>query len=60
MFEDFRDKVLKQLEDWEIKAEGLATLSQRYERKLDEQKKLFMSMRQMLKDKDQLILNIQK
>lgn len=33
------------LEEWEVKAEGIAQLSERYSKELDEYKKLFMGMR---------------
>lgn len=35
-FEEFKTKVISTLEEWELKAEGLALLSQRYENELDE------------------------
>ena len=57
-FEEFKTKVLGCLQDWEFKAEGLAQLSQRYEKELDEYKKIFISMKSMLREKDILIANI--
>ena len=36
----------------------LADLSQRYEKELDEQKKMFTQMKGLLKEKDQLIFNM--
>eukprot|EP00347_Sterkiella_histriomuscorum_P003750 403363091 len=59
-FEEFKTKVLGCLQDWEFKAEGLAQLSQKYEKELDEYKKIFISMKSMLREKDILIGNIQK
>ena len=59
-FEEFRAKVLTALDHWEVKAEGIASLSERYEKELCEQKSLFLSMRQLLKEKDLFIANIQR
>lgn len=44
-FEEFRIKVIAALEEWELKAEGLAALSQRYEAELEEQKKIYNQMK---------------
>ncbi|CDW91377.1 UNKNOWN [Stylonychia lemnae] len=59
-FEDFREKVIAQINDWEVKSEGLAQLSQKYEREIDEYRRMFQQMKQMIKEKDQFIQQIQK
>lgn len=43
-----------------MKAEGLSLLSHRYEKELTEQKQLFIGMKQIIKEKDLFIVNIQR
>ena len=43
-----------------MKAEGLSLLSQRYEKELTEQKQLFIGMKQIIKEKDLFIVNMQR
>lgn len=57
-FEEFRDKVLKGLEQWEQKALEISQLAQGYYTELDENRRLFVAMRQIIKDKDTLIRNL--
>jgi DNA polymerase III psi subunit len=59
-FEDFRDRVLKALDYWDQKALEISNLAQGYYTELDENRRLFVSMRQIIKDKDTLISNLQR
>jgi hypothetical protein len=44
-FEDFRDRVLRALDYWEQKALEISNLAQGYYTELDENRRLFVSMR---------------
>lgn len=59
-FEDFKERVLSALEDWDLKALEITDLSQKYYSELEENRRLFLSMRQLIKDKDVLIANLQR
>jgi hypothetical protein len=51
-FEEFKDRVLCSLEQWEQKALDLSDLSSKYYSELEENKKMFSALKQILKDKD--------
>lgn len=51
-FEEFKDRVLASLEQWEQKALDLSDLSSKYYSELEENKKMFSALKQILKDKD--------
>ncbi len=57
-FQDFQDKVLFALEEWDQKALDLSDLSQKYYSELDENRRLFVSLRQVVKDKDNFIATL--
>lgn len=57
-FEEFKDRVLASLEQWEQKALDLSDLSSKYYSELEENKKMFSALKQILKDKDQLIKHL--
>ena len=59
-FEDFKERVLVALEHWDQKALELSEISNRYYNELEENKRLFMAMKQLIKDKDLLISRLQK
>jgi len=44
-FEDFKERVLSALEDWDLKALEITDLSQKYYSELEENRRLFLSMR---------------
>jgi len=51
-FGDFRQVVLDNLSKWQSKSEGLSSLATRYLDTLEEYKMHFISMKQLLKEKD--------
>ena len=59
-FKDFEERVLVALEHWDQKALELSEISNRYYNELEENKRLFMAMKQLIKDKDLLISRLQK
>jgi hypothetical protein len=44
-FEDFRDRVLKALDEWDRKALDITDLAQRYYTELDENRRIFVQMK---------------
>lgn len=48
------------MEHWDQKALELSEISNRYYNELEENKRLFMAMKQLIKDKDLLISRLQK
>jgi len=58
-FEDFRDRVLRGLQEWDKKAVELSELGAKYYSEIEEQRRIFVSMRQIIKDKDNLISQLQ-
>jgi len=59
-FEEFQERVLSTLELWEQKALEISDLSAKYYSELEENKKIFLALKQILKDKDQLISHLKK
>eukprot|EP00350_Pseudokeronopsis_sp_OXSARD2_P005827 CAMPEP_0170568220 /NCGR_PEP_ID=MMETSP0211-20121228/81020_1 /TAXON_ID=311385 /ORGANISM="Pseudokeronopsis sp., Strain OXSARD2" /LENGTH=75 /DNA_ID=CAMNT_0010889975 /DNA_START=1669 /DNA_END=1896 /DNA_ORIENTATION=+ len=54
-FEEFKTLFLDQITEFEIKGSELSQLSERYQKELDEYKKMFLTMKQMIKEKDMII-----
>ena len=59
-FEDFKMKVLNALVDWYQKATELGKVANKYCGQLEEYKMLFVQMKQMMKEKDVMLLNMRK
>ena len=59
-FEDFKLKVLNALVDWYQKANELGKVANKYFNQLEEYKMLFVQMKQMMKEKDVMLLNMRK
>lgn len=59
-FEDFKMKVLNALVDWYRKAAELGKVANKYCGQLEEYKMLFVQMKQMMKEKDVMLLNMRK
>ena len=59
-FDEFRLNVLDQLILWDEKTAELATLASRYYGALEEQKKLFIKLKLVVEEKDQMISELQK
>ena len=59
-FDEFRLNVLDQLILWDEKTAELATLASRYYGALEEQKKLFIKLKLVVEEKDQMIGELQK
>ena len=59
-FDEFRLNVLDQLILWDEKTAELASLASRYYGALEEQKKLFIKLKLVVQEKDQMISELQK
>ena len=59
-FEDFRERVLRALESWDQNALEISDLAQSYYTELDENRRLFIAMREIIKEKDNLIGKFQR
>lgn len=59
-FDEFRLNVLDQLILWDEKSADLASLANRYYGALEEQKKLFIKLKLVVQEKDQMIGELQK
>ena len=59
-FEDFKMKVLDALVDWYQKSTELGKVANKYFNQLEEYKMLFVQMKQMMKEKDVMLLNMRK
>ena len=59
-FDEFKLNMLDQLILWDEKSAELASLASRYYGALEEQKKLFVKMKLVCEEKDQMIGELQK
>ena len=57
-FEDFKMKVLNALVDWNQKSTELGKVANKYCGQLEEYKMLFVQMKQMMKEKDAILLKM--
>jgi hypothetical protein len=58
-FSDYESKVLRLLDEWECRVLEYSELSGQYESTLDENRKIFLSLKCLVKDKDTLIGKLQ-
>lgn len=59
-FDEFRLSVLDQLILWDEKTAELACLAERYSGALEEQRKLFSKLKLVVKEKDQVIVELNR
>ena len=59
-FEEFKLSVIDQLVLWDEKTAELAGLAERYTGALEEQKRLFMKLKLVVQEKDQVITELQR
>lgn len=59
-FEEFRDKVINAIQEWEVKAMDLSELGAKYYGELEESRRLFLNMKMIVQGKDNLITSLQQ